>query len=165
MEEQYEKRISKGCSSLLEKINSLFDDHLLLFWKRRKMLSRLKLELTYIPVVATQPWYSQSTPPPPPHTTPEFSSDVTLVNNIPNSRPAWVGLEATWSNGRCRRASKDPVSNKGGLAAFTPVAQLVANRSRKHVYVTTIYILVRYLMIPDHKQSVAALFNDKTHIQ
>lgn len=53
----------------------------------------------------------------------------------------------------------------GSGAAFTPLAQLVANGSHKHVYVTTIYTLVRYLMIPDHKPSVAALFNDKTHIQ
>lgn len=42
---------------------------------------------------------------------------------------------------------------------FIPVAQLVADCSCKHVCVTTIYILVRYLKILDHKQSALLLLH------
>lgn len=163
MEGQYEKRLSKGCSSLLEEINPLFDDHLFPFLEKEEDAQQTKtwthLHSCSGHTTLIQP---KHTPTPPPN------SAVMLLWLIifPAQGQAGRGLKQPGLvEGRCSRASKDPVSNREGLAAFTPVAQLVANRSCKHVYVTTIYILVRYLMIPDHKQSVAALFNDKTHIQ
>lgn len=77
MEQQYGKSISKRCFSLTEEINPPSDDHLFLLWKRRKMFSRTKLELTYISVKAIQPWYNQCA-----HPTPKLSSNISLINDI-----------------------------------------------------------------------------------